>query len=856
MSTSGLQASKSGGVTAEANFRIERWVILLLGSLATGLLGYVVGEYAVDTDPVVMASLAITGFLVGFLLARTAMVDIVAHAIAFLLGIVVSLIAIDPTQLGTQLRAGEWRVATDRYKALLSGFVNSLDSGDRFETDVAVFAIGLTMWLVGYTSAWMLFRRGWVFWSLALPGAILLVTMALDRDRPTWPALLFLGFALAIAAAQTAASRSAYWRSRAIPEPSSYGRRSILLGGLISIFAIAVGLYYSYDLDDQLQERAIQSGDRLASWMSDRFDQSNQEPVGQQAVAGNYGAFSDQFKIGDGIPTGDSPIVVMQASGERYLAARRMSEYDGAGWISSASATDDELKPAPRIAFQADQPMNVPRDQLQYHVQDQASIVLLQPTGRLLFSIDQHYSASVPTLVRVGWQQIDLAYDIDNTELSEVPVDLRELVALLQAADFSEPATSDVPDFLAAEDRVEFERIQNSLLQSYPVDVDLQWGEGGTAQVRLYGRLPVYSDVEAVFASEELIGEAYSVVGLTPQVTADDLRGAGTAYAQFISDTYLGLPADVTDRTRSLANQIVADAGASTAYDQAIAIQNYLRSNFTYQLDAGAAPDGSDTVDYFLFESQVGRCDHYASSMAVMLRSLGVPTRIVTGLAPVPFDDGMNGYVYRGRNAHAWVEVYFPGFGWIPFEPTPTQQAIDLDTAGIDQTATPEPTPTPTPDLASEGTPSPAAQTPTPTPLPAPAASDTSTTGPNDGPFSPRFLGVGAAVAALLAGGLLYALRRRNEFGGLPIASANFGRLQRLGGYFGVRPTPELTPREYASQLGSARPQSAAGALRVADAFTQEQYATNVDPGVIARESEFGWREAKRGASDWRFWRR
>ena len=110
----------------------------------------------------------------------------------------------------------EWRWRLDRYEDLLRGFVTSIDTGGRFESEIAVFAIGLTMWLVGYSAAWMLFRHGWIFWSLALPGAILLVTLALERERPTWPALLYLGLALAMAAAHTAVSRSAFWRSRAI----------------------------------------------------------------------------------------------------------------------------------------------------------------------------------------------------------------------------------------------------------------------------------------------------------------------------------------------------------------------------------------------------------------------------------------------------------------------------------------------------------------------------------------------------------------------------------------------------------------------------------------------------------------
>ncbi len=856
MSTSSVPASSTGdsGARPSSPFAFEGWFILLLGALSAGLLGSVVGAYAIDTDPAAMATLATAGYLAGYFLARTLLPDIAAHWLSFLCGIFLALIAIDPNTLWEELRAGEWRLALDRYEELLRGSLASIDSGARFDSDVAVFAIGLTMWLVGYSAAWMLFRRGWIFWSLALPGAILLVTLALERDRPSWPALLYLGLALAMAAGHTAVARSVFWRSRAIAQPATFGRRSIVLGSLIAALAVGAGLYYSFDLDDRLQERAVESGDRLASWITENFDQSN--PGGSEPLpaTGNYGAFSDQFKVGDGVPTGDSPLAVMQAGGEEYLAARRLNEYDGSGWLSSTSSSGDETTPAPRIAFQSDQPMNLPRDELQFRAQDQASIVLLQPTDQLLFTIDQHFSASVPTLVRVGWESIDITYQLGEVDIAAVPVDIRELVALLQSAEFTSPGATDVPEFVSAEMRSEFDRVQIWLLQSYPVAAELNWGEDGHVQVHLKGRLPVYSDIAAVYGKEDLAGQSYSVVGLIPQMTAAELAASGSAYPDYIKDSYLGLPETVTQETRDLAELIVAEYGAMNPYDQAIAIQNYLRSNFTYQLDAGPAPSDRDIVDYFLFDSRVGRCDHYASSMAVMLRMLGVPTRIVTGLAPVPFDSEMSGYVYRGRNAHAWVEVYFPGYGWISFEPTPTQQAIGLDQAAPEPVPTPEPTPTPVATTASNGTEVPLSPTSTPTPLAAPAITDTGANG--DSRISSAVLGATLGGAVLLTGLFFYFLRRRRAFTGLPVASANYGRLQRLGRYIGVQPLPELTPREYATRFGSARPQSASGAMQVADAYTREQYATNMDPGKIASDSEHGWRDAKSGANDWRLWRR
>ena len=712
------------------------------------------------------------------------------------------------------------------------------------------------MWLVGYTAAWMLFRRGWIFWSLALPGGILLVTLALDRERPSWPALLYLGFALALAAGHTAIVRSAFWRSRAISQPSSFGRRSIVLGGLIAALAVGTGLYYSFDLDDRIKERAVERGDQVANWVTDRFDPESSGTTTPQPVNGNYGAFSDQFKVGDGVPTGDTPLVVVQANGAEYLAARRMNDYDGVGWRTITSATGADTTPPSRIAYQSDQAINIPRDQQAQSAQEQASLVLLQPTDRLLFTIDQHFSASVPTLVRVGWEPIDTMYEVGTIDLSDVPVDLRELVLLLQSSQFTDPATSDVPQLVATQDQVELERIQTWLQETYPVASELSWGENGEVQVQVTGRLPVYAEVEAVFSLDDLTGDAYSVVGLVPQVSGTELASASGDYPAFIADRYLSLPETVTQETRDLATQIAMESGATTPFDQAVAIQNYLRTSFTYQLDAGGAPDGRDIVDYFLFESKVGRCDHYASSMAVMLRMLGVPTRIVTGLAPVPFDSEMNGYVYRGRNAHSWVEVYFPGYGWIQFEPTPTEQAIDLDSESFSPAAPEEPTPTPVATSVGDELASPVALTPTPTPLAAPAITDTEATSNGSGGISPVTIGLAAGAIALFAGAFLFFWKRRNAFMGMPVARANYGRLQRLGRFMGIEATPELTPREYASRFGIARPQSAAGALQVADAFTQEQYATNGDAATIARESEHGWREAKEGTADWRFWRR
>jgi len=168
----------------------------------------------------------------------------------------------------------------------------------------------------------------------------------------------------------------------------------------------------------------------------------------------------------------------------------------------------------------------------------------------------------------------------------------------------------------------------------------------------------------------------YSVTVEYSTATEADLKQAGTSYPEWLA-TYATLPqtgyrsTDVLDRIHQLAVQVTEAAGAVTPYDKAKAIETYLRDNYIYTLTPPATPAGEDPLAYFLFESKRGYCEFYASAMGDMLRSLRIPTRLVNGFGPGLYDTVTNQYVVRGEDAHTWVEVYFPGSGWITFEPTP-----------------------------------------------------------------------------------------------------------------------------------------------------------------------------------------
>ena len=157
--------------------------------------------------------------------------------------------------------------------------------------------------------------------------------------------------------------------------------------------------------------------------------------------------------------------------------------------------------------------------------------------------------------------------------------------------------------------------------------------------------------------------EADSEIG-TP--SAPQLRTAGQNYPPQVA-VYLRFP-PLDPRIPRLAAQVAASE--PTSYDKAAALEKYLKTHFGYTLQLPST-SLNDPLANFLFERKQGHCEYFASSMAVMLRTLGIPSRVVNGFRTDEFNDLTGNYVVRAKDAHAWVEAYFPGYGWQTFDPTP-----------------------------------------------------------------------------------------------------------------------------------------------------------------------------------------
>ncbi len=184
-------------------------------------------------------------------------------------------------------------------------------------------------------------------------------------------------------------------------------------------------------------------------------------------------------------------------------------------------------------------------------------------------------------------------------------------------------------------------------------------------------------DVISTLANKPLNpGETFQAEAWISAPTITQLKEAGQDYPDWVRKYYLQVPSSFSKRVAQLAKEITA--GKETPYDQTVAITEYLRSNITYEKVIPSPPARTDLLEWFLLDYKKGFCNYYATSEVMMLRSIGIPARVAVGYAQGQYDDVKADFTVRASDSHAWPEVYFPGTGWVEFEPTSAQPPISL----------------------------------------------------------------------------------------------------------------------------------------------------------------------------------
>jgi transglutaminase-like putative cysteine protease len=255
-------------------------------------------------------------------------------------------------------------------------------------------------------------------------------------------------------------------------------------------------------------------------------------------------------------------------------------------------------------------------------------------------------------------------------------------------------------------------------------------------------------------------GSTYTVISRSSLPNAAMLRASDSQPVPTSVKLQYAERPETTERVQILAREITARA--PTTYDKILAIEAWMHTHLKYSINAPLAPRNADVVDDFLFRTRVGWCEQVASSLVVMARQVGIPARLATGFVPGKRDGLTGQFVVRERDAHAWAEIYFPGVGWQPFDPTAS----------------------------------------------VPLAGDASTSGSwlqwaRHHALEFGLLAAVLVLAALGAPEVVAAQRRRSERRRSSWAARNLHRLERIGTRAGRPRAPAETPREYAAALAA-----------------------------------------------------
>jgi transglutaminase-like putative cysteine protease len=324
----------------------------------------------------------------------------------------------------------------------------------------------------------------------------------------------------------------------------------------------------------------------------------------------------------------------------------------------------------------------------------------------------------------------------------------------------------------------------------------------------------------------------YTAKALIPTVKGDEgftinkLEAAGTDYPDDIEATYTQVPAGALGpNANRLLERIRAKAGSSNPYDMAAAARDLLRSDeFTYSTDVTALDcNGLSTVECFATWKQ-GYCEYYATTMAILLRQAGIPTRLAEGYLPGGLDPRTGIETILRSNSHAWVEVYFPKYGWYTFDPT----------GGGLTTVQPLPTGRPVPSPSASARPSGSDDNgPDPRRTIRPAPGGGTIQGTSPGPGSGAYIALAVLLAVAIGGIGFLAYRRGPRDVNQP--DAIWAAVGSLAGRFGWAPRATQTPYEYAVALGEVLPMARPELQTVASAKVEVAYGRRIlDDGRIA----------------------
>ncbi len=513
--------------------------------------------------------------------------------------------------------------------------------------DPLPFAVGLMMaaWLSGYLAGWVFFRyrNFWGVFALGAVGLMSNLTFLPDTASIYLAIYVFTGLLL-VGWVQSVRSRQR-WDAQGRVYDGHLGILTVSDTSVVAIIALVIAF---------LLPVGGQWGPANSFYSLTRAPLVQWEEDFNRLFAGlparrplPYRIWGDTMAFQGTINPTDTPVLQVNSPVPMYWKARSYGTYTHEGWLSDGTVLRE---PGWKPEYSAPNPY-----QERFNVTFE---VIPNYDSRSLFAGGQVIGANRDVRVETFDSP---RYVIDphlESETDLLPSALRLAVDGLR-------------DAVSADAFAAAEAVSGALPTSFVLESIERDAAGSVVNAVIGEIVPSEPDVLAVRAAGGAAeaGDPYQLTASVSSAEPEQLRTGGEEYAPWLWARYTQLPEDMPPRVADLARQITA--GAETPYDKAAAVEQYLKSNFTYNLAIDPPSFGADGVDYFLFESREGYSEYFGSAMTVLMRSLGVPARMTTGYTTGNLADGSHIYVVTDRHSHGWTEVFFPGYGWIPFEPTP-----------------------------------------------------------------------------------------------------------------------------------------------------------------------------------------
>jgi transglutaminase-like putative cysteine protease len=515
--------------------------------------------------------------------------------------------------------------------------------------DVVIFVVllALVAWMLGFLGAWFSFRSHWPWAAVGFMGFVILLNLFYGPQVPPAYFGIFVFLSMVFLIYYLWRQRESAWEDQRVRYPRDLSRGILWIAVALSAILV-VGTSFlpttaSGTEGGGFWDRFFQPWREVRQTWERLFSNVGNEGTGE----GRMREYSSAFELGGPRVAASGIALEIRTSRNDYLRGISFDQYNGHGWTNTAEH-------GPALPLPGDPGLHVPdRSRLQV---TQVIVPRLQG-GNMVFAIAEPISVSLPAMAELSEPAQEAGFADIVVVRSRSPLAEGQpyrAISLFSAADKASLrlAGQDYPDWL----RRLYLQLPPTLPQRVRELADQIVGTELDLNRATLGQLPTYN-------------RTVQVVQTTPTADGQEvtlLVGAPGASEQEVKVRYRG--EQVVGVTPSGA---LVQSGLINPYDAVEAIQDYLRTQYSYRTDVPYPPAGIvDFVDYFLFENQVGYCDYFASAMAVLARTQGIPARLVRGYAAGSYDQEKGTYVVSAALAHSWVEVYFPAYGWERFEPT------------------------------------------------------------------------------------------------------------------------------------------------------------------------------------------